>query len=139
MTEVERVRILLAKAVAPRLQANTRWIALDSSRKAFALPGKDKECAILSWLAQARPTNDQPLQAAAIMLGVGENPRPIQKLDYLSWYRQLNYGYPFLDYSKGETFEADQALMSAYSDNKSQPPVATPRSGESVGLRPGRF
>ncbi len=132
------VRFFLAAAMGPRIQASARWIGVDArSRRAFALSGKDSGSPLLRWIAEGRPPDGQPDIAAAVhRLGMDDR---IPGRRFRDWYRVLNRGYPFLDYSRGDALAADADLMAAYATRDDQPPPSTRRSARRVALPPGRL
>lgn len=133
---MDRVRIFPARTMAPQIQADARWVSVDAAtRKAYVLSGKDRECALLSWIAQGkdRETHEE-FSAAARALGISDAWESPEAPDFLAHYRLLNLDYPFLDYSVETSHEADRALMDGYAANGAPPPVATPRPGPSTDL-----
>jgi nitroreductase len=131
------VRIFLAAALSPHVQAATRWVAVSAStRRAFALAGKDNGSPVLRWLADGRPQGGQEQAAAAAQLGIDE---PVPDHGYLAWYRTLNQGYPFLDYSSEAALTADADLMSAYAAQADAPAPSTAWPGSREPLPPGRL
>lgn len=121
-----RPGVFLSRAASPRLQSNGRWLAVNaSSRRAYVLPGKDEQSALLNWLAEGRDPAEQECVEAARRLGVeGDLPSSYSGADFTSWYRCLNYNYPFLDYGRGESHQADAELMSAYGEAEALLPPA---------------
>lgn len=69
----------------------------------------------------------------------GDFPSSYSGADFTSWYRRLNYNYPFLDYGRAESHEADAALMVAYAEAEASPPPGTPRTGERLALPDGQL
>jgi hypothetical protein len=135
MADVQRtpsIRFFLSKAFAPNVQANNRWIGVHASnRRAFAIAGKDRGTPFLGWLASGRPEVGAEFEAAALQLGLHEM---IEGDGYLDWYRDVNYDYPFLDYSAADARETDDELMDTYASASSPPPWTTERSGRRVCL-----
>lgn len=134
------VRFFLSSALSPRVQAPSRWIAVNAtSRKAFTITGKESGSPFLHFLASGRTTDNQAaFEAAVRSLGVDDS-MEANSGAFVAWYRQLNYGYPFLDYSKGEARSVDADLMSAYAESGEAPPVITERVSPIRGLTPGRI
>lgn len=132
------VRVFLAAAVSPRLQAATRWVAVDAlSKRTFALSGKDSGSPLLHWLANGRPDDaDGELPAAADRLGVSQT---LLGGHFLTWYRTLNRGYPFLDYSSDTALRTDAQLMAAYAAEGDVPGPGTPWPGTRHQLPPGQL
>jgi hypothetical protein len=129
------VRFFLARAVSPRVQANARWIAINAKRRrAFSVSGKEPGSPLLGFIASGRAELNHSFETAAATLGVDEQ---VSQSGYLYWYRILNHGYPFLDYSKSETLVADAELMAAYAAGADAPPLATNRHGFRYRLSPG--
>lgn len=134
---MDRVRVFPARAMAPKIQADSRWISVDAAtRQAYTLSGKDRECALLSWIARGNGREpSKELAAAAQSLGISQDwHTPWSTPGFLGFYRRLNLNYPFLDYSVEASHEADRALMDGYAAHGSPPPVATPRPGPPVAL-----
>ncbi|MGW0394817.1 hypothetical protein ACWDYJ_28835 [Streptomyces sp. NPDC003042] len=122
--------------MAPQIQADARWVAVDAAtRQAYILSGKDRECALLSWIArgQGREANEE-FTAAAMTLGISDAWGSPEPPNFLAHYRRLNLDYPFLDYSVETSHEADRALMDGYAAHEAPPPVTTPRPGASTAL-----
>src|SRR5205807_833371 len=121
------VRVFLAAALSPRVQAATRWIGVNAvSRRAFALSGKDSGSPLLHWLCRGQrsggPTNgpsDEAFVAAADRIGAHDQ---LDARGFLGWYRALNDDYPFLDYSSDDARTADSRLMAAYAAQGDPPP-----------------
>jgi hypothetical protein len=104
-------------------------------RKAYAISGKEPGSPLLAMLAAGEASSDGAANQAAVQLGLGESlPDP----GYLVWFRALNEGYPFLDYSKSATQVVDAELMGAYAAAE-PPPVATTWSGGRLALPEGRL
>ncbi|MER6447237.1 hypothetical protein DEJ51_29255 [Streptomyces venezuelae] len=117
--------------MAPQIQADARWVSVDAAtRKAYVLSGKDRECALLSWIARGEEREaSEEFTAAAKALGISDAWESPEPPDFLAHYRRLNLDYPFLDYSVETSHEADRALMDGYAANGAPPPVTTPRPG----------
>lgn len=132
------VRFFLSAALSPRVQAASRWIAINAtSRKSFSISGKDSGCPFLWFLASGRDSDfTAPFEAAVKSLGVDET---IASTSFLDWYRQLNHGYPFLDYSKEETRLLDTDLMAAYAATEQAPPIITERAALGRSLAHGKL
>lgn len=133
---MDRVRVFPARAMAPQIQADARWIAIDAAtRQAYVLSGKDRECELLSWIAQGegREANGE-FEAAATALGISGSWASPEPPDFLAHYRRLNLDYPFLDYSVETSHEADQTLMDGYAAHGAPPPVTTPHPGTNTML-----
>src|SRR6266446_6607541 len=132
------VRFFLSSALSPRMQTASRWTAVNAvSCKAFAITGKDTGSPFLRFLAEGRGGEDRAtFEAAAASLGIDEE---IDTDGFVDWYRQLNHGYPFLDYSKAETRAVDANLMSAYAAADHAPPIVTRRDALSRVLAPGKI
>lgn|GEM_PF-2722909 len=108
-----------------------------ASRKAFAITGKDTGSPFLRFLAEGRAGEDlASFEVAAASLGIDEE---IDAVSLVDWYRQLNHGYPFLDYSKEETRAIDANLMGAYAAADHAPPIVTDRDSLYRVLAPGRI
>ncbi|MFD5425932.1 hypothetical protein [Streptomyces sp. NPDC127084] len=122
--------------MAPQIQADARWVSVDAAtRQAYVLSGKDRECALLSWIAQGEDREaSEEFTAAARTLGISDAWERPEPPDFLAHYRRLNLDYPFLDYSVETSHEADRALMDGYAANGAPPPVTTPRPGPSTRL-----
>ncbi|WKD31341.1 hypothetical protein [Streptomyces xanthophaeus] len=122
--------------MAPQIQADARWVSIDAAtRQAYVLSGKDRECALLSWIARGENREAAgEFTAAARALGISDSWESPPPPDLLAHYRRLNLDYPFLDYSVETSHEADRALMDGYAANAAPPPVTTPRPGPGTGL-----
>lgn len=124
-------RAFLALAVSPQVQAASRWISVNATTKTtYALAGKDGPNALLDWLAAGRPNTGpqtEKLKSAATRLGIDDR---MDGHRYVDWYRQLNEGYPFLDYSSDDGRKSDSRLMDAYADVAPAPPPATAFDGD---------
>jgi len=108
-----------------------------TSRKAYAVAGKDTGCALLGFLAAGRKGGEATqFESAVKSLGVDES---IPSARFLDWYRLLNHDYPFLDYSQKDTRAIDADLMQAYAATGEAPPIITVRSGSSRSLSPGEL
>lgn len=131
------VRVFLASALSPHVQAASRWVAVSAlSRRAFALAGKDTSSPVLDWLSAGRPEGaGGQFAGAARQLGVD---RLVNGTRYLAWYRRLNHGYPFLDYSSGAGMAADTQLMAAYAAQSDAPGPSTTWSGPREELPSGQ-
>jgi nitroreductase len=131
-----RLRFFLASAISPHVQSTGRWIGVDAGdRRAFAIHGKDDGSPLLRWLCAPEQGADASVRRAAAQIGADAR---LPSSGYLAWYRALNHGYPFFDYSVGSAREADAALMGAYAAADQPPPPATRRSGSPARLPPGR-
>jgi hypothetical protein len=119
------VRFFLARALAPHVQANSRWIGVNAAgRRAFSVAGKDSGSPFLSWLATGRADEAPDFAEAASSLGI-DAAAGIGGLDYVDWYRLVNFDYPFLDYSEQEARQFDRDLMDAYAHASLPPPFST--------------
>lgn len=131
------VRFFLARALSPRVQANGRWIGVNAlRRKAYAISGKEPGSPLLATLAGGSAASDPAYERAAAQLGLGED---LAEPGYLPWFRALNEGYPFLDYSQASTQAVDAELMGAYAAAEPPPPVATSWPGRRLALPEGRL
>lgn len=130
------VRIFLSATVSPRVQAPSRWTAVNAlTRKAFAIAGKDGGSPFLHFLATGRSEESLATYTVAVQsLGVDE---ALEVPGLLHWYRRLNHNYPFLDYSKAETRAVDADLMHAYASTEDAPSLVTPWPEDGRGLAPG--
>lgn len=131
------VRFFLARALSPRVQVNARWIGINAAtRKAFAISGKEPGCPLLAQLAEGGAGQDMALERARASLGLADT---LPDNHYLTWFRTINAGYPFLDYSKEETRTLDADLMEAYAAAAPPPPLSTGWSGDRICLPQGRL
>ncbi|MGH3869012.1 MAG: hypothetical protein ACRDQ4_23415 [Pseudonocardiaceae bacterium] len=125
-TEIENassaVRFFLAKALAPHLQANARWVAVNAlTKQTFTLSGKDRANLLLGELASGGLRAAEctaSMKCAIAELGARER---LSDSTYLSWYRALNFDYPFLDYSEVSGRSVDRKLMRSYAISDSPP------------------
>jgi hypothetical protein len=108
-------RFFLARALAPRLQSNGRWVAINAAtRGVFAIPGKDVESKLLSSLADPTSGSDTQVRRAEEILGIVRGQRDRREHGYDAWYRQLTYDYPFLDYAAHDAMSLDDDTMAGY-------------------------
>lgn len=141
-TEVQSAaRVFLGAALSPGVQAAARWIFVNAlSRRAYALSGKDSGSPLLHWLAAGRPRcgDDAERYITAVRrLGVDDH---INGARFLSWFRRINQGYPFLEYATDEGRKADARLMAAYAAKSAAPPPSTRWAGmRRRSLPGGRF
>ncbi len=130
-------RFFLSSALSPRIQASSRWIAVNApTRKAFTLTGKDTCSPILQYLAAGNQSGDEKVLEAIRSLAIGNS---LTGSGFLSWYRELNSDYPFLNYSHQETRTLDAKLMEAYAANDPAPPVNTQWNSDVTELSDGRL
>ncbi|MFJ6138608.1 hypothetical protein [Kitasatospora sp. NPDC092286] len=123
--------------MAPQIQADSRWISVDAgTRQAYMLSGKDRECTLLSWIARGpgREASDEFTTAVQHLGMTLDETGAAPAQDFLAFYRRLNLGYPFLDYSVEASHEVDRALMDGYAAHAGPPPATTPRSGPQTTL-----
>jgi hypothetical protein len=122
------VRFFLSRALSPRVQASSRWIAVDAStRRTAAIAGKDGGSPFLRWLADGAGEDGEPeFERAFGDLGLE---RTLAGDGYLEWYRRLNFDYPFVDYAEAAGRITDAHLMDSYLASEEQPPAATAHPG----------
>src|SRR4051812_24388108 len=140
LTVTPAVRFFLSRVLSPHVQGGSRWLAVNAvKRQAFMVAGKDSGSPFLGWLAEGRQGTTPEFEGAAEHLGIDQT---IDAKSFLGWYRQLNFGYPFLDYSVDDGRHADARLMEAYSTGPGVPesephPDARPLTTEGVDVGGG--
>lgn len=131
------LRIFPARLIFPKVQANCRWIAVNcNDRKAYILNGKDVTPKLLLNFSVGISRSDESIKLID-QLSIPQFWEQTVIDSYIDWYRQLNYNYPFVDYSATDSLNRDAKLMLSYHQKSPPPPPNTVREGKSLSLSDG--